>query len=88
VETEDEPTVQAYVGVSDPSSASEPVAEQVRVVPTTIPELGEMLAVVIDGAVFSTVTLVEEVAVAAEVSVAVAVQVTEEPTSVSDALTV
>ena len=72
----------------DPSSASEPVAEQVSRLPTTTPEDGLIDAVVMLGAVFSTVTLAVEVAVAPEVSVAVAVQVMLEPTSVSEALTV
>ena len=71
-----------------PSSASEPVAEQVKLLPTTTPEEGDMTAVVIEGAVFSTVTLAEELAVAPWESVAVEVQVMLEPTSVSEAETV
>ena len=47
-----------------------------------------MEAVVIEGAVFSTSTLAEEEAVAPLESVAVAVQVIESPTSVSEAVTV
>ena len=63
METVDDPTVQAYVGVSEPSSASAPVAEQVSEVPTTTLELGEMLAVVMVGAVLPTETLAEELIV-------------------------
>ena len=87
METVDDPMVQAYVGVRDPSSASVAVAEQVRALPTTL-ELGDMLAVVIVGAVFPTKTLAVDVTDELLVSVAVAVQVTESPTSVSLAVTV
>ena len=72
----------------EPSSASEPVAEQVNVLPTETPVLGEIDAVVIDGTVFSTLTLAESESADPLESVAVAVHVTDEPTSVSDALTV
>ena len=71
-----------------PSSTSEAEAEQLRVLPTTTPELGEMLALPMEGAVFSTVTDAVDVAVAALESVAVAVQVMVDPTSVSAADTV
>ena len=80
--------VQAYVGVRDPSSASVAVAEQVRALPTTTLELGDMLAVVIVGAVFPTETLAVDVTDELLVSVAVAVHVTVDPTLVSDAVTV
>ena len=71
-----------------PSSESEPVAEQVRVLPTTTPEEGDMEAEVIVGAVLSTVTLDVVVAAEPSESVAVAVQVMVSPTSVSVAVTV
>ena len=74
--------------MTDPSSASVPVAEQVRPLPTTTLEEGDMEALEIVGAVFSTLTLAEEVAVELSESVAVAVHVIDEPTSVSDADTV
>ena len=45
--------------LSFPSSASAPVAEQLRSDPTTTPEVGDMTAEVMVGAVFSTVTLAE-----------------------------
>ena len=79
---------QAYVGVSEPSSASVAVAEQVSEVPTTTLELGEMLGVVMVGAVFPTETLALEVTAELLLSVAVAVHVTVDPTLVSDAVTV
>ena len=84
----DDPTVQAYVGVIDPSSESVPDAEHPSVLPTTIPEEGAMMADVIVGAVFSTSTLADEVAAEPLESVAVAVQMIVEPTSVSAAVTV
>ena len=71
-----------------PSSASDPVAEQVTVLPITTPEEGEMDAVVIVGAVLSTLTLVLVVADEPSESVAEAVHVTLDPTSVSEAVTV
>ena len=76
------------MGEIDPSSASVPVAVQVRVLPTTTPEEGEMAAVEIVGVVFSTVMLAEESVAEPSESVAVAVHVTLEPTSVSEAETV
>ena len=66
-----------------PSSASAPVAEQVRPLPTTIPELGEMLEELMVGEVFPTLTVVAEVVESPSESVAVAVQAMVEPTSVS-----
>ena len=56
--------------------------------PVTAPDEGVMLAMVIVGAVLTTVTSTEEVAVEPFESVAVAVQVTVEPTLVSAAVTV
>ena len=88
VATEADPTVHSYAGVTDPSSASEPVAEQLRVFPTTTPDEGDIAAVVIVGAVFSTETSTDELAVEPEESVAVAEQVIVEPTSVSEEETV
>ena len=72
----------------DPSSASEPVALQLRVLPTTILEEGVIATVPIVGAVFSTSTLAEELAAEPLESVAVAVHVIGSPTSVSVAVTV
>ena len=63
-----------------PSSASAPVAEQPSCVPTTTPEEGEMVVLVMVGAVFSTDTSAEELAVAPLESVAVDVQVMVDPT--------
>jgi len=60
--------------VSVPSSASEPIAEQVNVEPTTTFDDGEMLGVEIVGGVFSTVTIAVSETVVAVVSVAEAVQ--------------
>ena len=74
--------------MSTPSSASEPVAEQLSCDPTTTLEEGVTEGLVIDGAVFSTSTLAEELVDEPEESVAVAVQVTEDPTLVSLAVTV
>ena len=56
--------------------------------PTTTPEDGEIAAAVIVGAVFSTVTLADELTDNPSESVAVAVHVMLEPTSVSEAVTV
>ena len=56
--------------------------------PTTTPELGAITAVVMVGAVFSTSTLAEDVAVDPLESVAVAVQVMVEPTLISTAVAV
>ena len=64
------------------------VAEQLRELPTTTLEEGEMLAVVIVGAVFPTETLAVELLVSPAESVAVPMQVTESPTSVSLFVTV
>ena len=44
-----------YVGVSEPSSASLPVAEQVSILLALMLLLGEIVAVVIVGSVFDTV---------------------------------
>ena len=74
-ETLAEPTDQEYVGVSVPSSASDPEAVQLRVLPTTTPELGLITAVVMVGVEFSTSTEAVDVAAAPLESVAVAVQV-------------
>ena len=71
-----------------PSSTSDPVAEQLRVVPTTTFELGLTVVEVMVGEVLLTVTVVEEVAEPPSESVAVAVQVTMDPTLVSEAVTV
>ena len=71
----------------DPSSASVPVAEQVSVLPTTTAKEGEMVAVVMVGTVFDTLTLVEEIAVKPDESVAVAVHEIEVPTFTSIAAT-
>jgi len=81
------PTTQAYVGLRDPSSASAPEAEQVNVLPVTTPLAGDITAVVMVGAVFSTVTLVEALADVPTESVTVAVQVILSPTSMSEAST-
>lgn len=86
--TDADPTVHSYVGDSDPSSASEPVAEQLRVFPTTTPDDGEIAAAVMVGAVFSTETSADELAEKPEESVAVAEQVIVDPTSVSEEETV
>lgn len=86
--TEDEPTAQVYVGVRDPSSVSLAVVMHVSVLPTTTPDEGEMVGVAMVGAVFSTLTLIDEEAEEPSESVAVAVQVTLEPTSVSSDVTV
>ena len=83
-----DPVVQTYVGVTVPSLASDPVAEQVNKESTTTPEDGAIAAAVIVGAVFSTSTLADEVAVELLESVAVAVQVMVDPTLVSEAVTV
>ena len=72
----------------DPSSASDPVAEQVSRDPTTTPEDGDIAALLMVGAVFSTTTLASEVTLAPLESDAVAVQVIIDPTSVSAAVTV
>jgi len=87
VPTEDELTDQAYIGVNVPSSTSEPDAEQLSTLPTTTPELGETVAEVTVGEVFPTSTPVEDVTVPPAESVAVAVHVIVEPTSVSEAVT-
>ena len=58
-------------------------ALQLNVLPTTTPLLGVICTVPTDGAVFSTLTLAVELAVEPLESVAVAVQVTVDPTSVS-----
>ena len=50
---------QAYVGVRVPSSASDAVAEQVRELPTTTLELGEMLVLLMVGAVFAAAVLAD-----------------------------
>ena len=71
----------------DPSSTSVPVAEQVSSDPTTIPDVGDMTAVVIVGEVFSTVTVAVALTEEPEESDAEAVQVTDEPTLVSEAVT-
>ena len=72
----------------EPSLISDAVAEQFRLLPTTMLVEGLMVAELMVGAVFSTLTLVEELAVAPLESVAVAVQVTLAPTFASDAATV
>lgn len=71
----------------DPSSLSDAVAEQLRLLPTTMLELGEIAAVLIVGAVFSTSTVAVLDAVDPLVSVTVAEQVIVDPTSVSEELT-
>ena len=72
----------------EPSSASEPIPEHVTVPPTATPLEGDTDTELMVGTVLSTVTLELDVAVEPAESVAVAVQVTEEPTSVSAAVTV
>ena len=71
-----------------PSSASDPLAVHVSVVPTTTLVEGETVAVVMVGAVLLTLTLAVALLDAAELSVAVAVQTMLSPTSVSAADTV
>ena len=66
---------------------SEAVAEQLRLLPTTMLALGVMAVVLIVGAVLSTSTLEEDSTAEPLESVTVAVQVMVEPTSVSAELT-
>ena len=54
------PTVHSYVGVREPSSASDAVAEHVSSVPVKMLVVGEMEALVVNsGVVFSTAIEVE-----------------------------
>ena len=72
----------------EPSSASELDAAQVKSESTITPEEGEIVADVIVGAVFSTLTKADDVADAPELSVTEAVQRIESETSISLASTV
>ena len=71
-----------------PSSASDPLAVHVKMVPTTTVVEGETVAVVMVGALLLTLTLTVALLDAAELSVAVAVHTMLSPTSVSAADTV
>ena len=70
------PTVHWYVGVREPSSASDAVAEHVSSVPVYTPEDGVMDASVVNaGVVFSIVTVAESLTEAPLLSVKVTEQV-------------